>query len=64
MANQVNESPSSERQISRLFRFTVPETKDVEVYMVRLPDGRIVARTAEELREVEHESPSRPGPVR
>jgi len=35
----------------KLLEFKVPEVKDVEVYIVRLADGRIVARTAEELEE-------------
>ena len=32
-------------------RFKVPEVQEVEVYFVRLPDGRIVARTPDELEE-------------
>jgi hypothetical protein len=32
--------------------FQLPEGKSVEVYLVRLPDGRIVSRTAEELVEL------------
>jgi hypothetical protein len=32
-----------------LLSFRIPERKDVEVYLVELPDGRIVARTKEEL---------------
>jgi len=39
----------------RLLKFKVPEVKDVEVYIVRLADGRIVARTAEELEESKEE---------
>ena len=30
-------------------RFKLPEVEEVEVYFIRLPDGRIVARTREEL---------------
>jgi len=30
-------------------KFRIPEVKEIEVYLVRLPDGRIVARTKEEL---------------
>jgi len=33
-------------------KFKVPEVGDVDVYLVRLPDGRVVARTREELEEV------------
>ena len=36
-------------EILKSLRFRVPETQEVEVYLVRLPDGRIVARTKEEL---------------
>jgi hypothetical protein len=32
-----------------LLAFRIPEKRDVEVYIVELPDGRIVARTKEEL---------------
>jgi len=35
-----------------LLKFRVPEVGDVDVYLVRLPDGRIVARTREELEEL------------
>jgi len=33
----------------RLLRFRFPEVQEVEVFLVRLEDGRIVARTKEEL---------------
>jgi hypothetical protein len=33
----------------RLLRFRFPEVREVEVFLVRLEDGRIVARTKEEL---------------
>jgi len=36
----------------KLLKFKVPEVGDVDVYLVRLPDGRVVARTREELEEV------------
>jgi len=36
----------------RLLKFKVPEVGDVDVYLIRLPDGRIVARTKEELEEL------------
>ena len=32
-----------------LLQFQLPETKDIEVFLVRLEDGTIVARTKEEL---------------
>jgi len=35
----------------RLVRLEVPELEEVEVYLIRLPDGKVVARTAEELSE-------------
>jgi len=44
-----NVAPSSPGPASGLLHFRVPEVQEVEVYLVRLPDGRIVARTAEEL---------------
>jgi len=42
-------------QPEKLLQFKVPEIKNVEVYIVRLSDGRIVARTREELEEVKEE---------
>jgi hypothetical protein len=33
----------------RLVRIEVPEVEEVEVYLVRLEDGRLVARTGDEL---------------
>jgi len=38
-----------------LFSIKLPERRDIDVYLVRLPDGRIVARTKEELEELEEE---------
>jgi len=32
--------------------FQLPHGEAVEVYMVKLPDGRVVARTREELEEL------------
>jgi hypothetical protein len=32
-----------------LLSFKLPEKRDVEIYLIELPDGRIVARTKEEL---------------
>lgn len=46
---QGNAGSSSEERVSDLLKFKLPEVSDVEVYLVRLDDGRIVARTAEEL---------------
>lgn len=39
----------------RLLRFKVPQVENKEVYVVKLEDGRIVARTREELEEEEEE---------
>lgn len=35
--------------LERVSRLRLPQAKDVEVVLLRLPDGRIVARTREEL---------------
>ena len=48
----VNEGPSLPGPESALLAFKVPEIEDVEVFLVRLEDGTVVARTREEL-EVE-----------
>jgi len=37
----------------KILKFRVPEVEDKEVYLLRLEDGRIVARTKEELEEEE-----------
>lgn len=42
------ESSSGER-VEDLLKFNLPDVSDVEIYLVRLDDGRVVARTAEEL---------------
>lgn len=42
-------APSLPEPGSELLRFQVPEIEDVEVYLVRLEDGTVVARTAAEL---------------
>jgi len=42
-------------EVWKLFKFRFPEVNEIEVYLVRLPDGRIVARTREELEEIEKE---------
>ncbi|HUW96779.1 MAG TPA: hypothetical protein VMW58_13430 [Anaerolineae bacterium] len=44
-----NVAPFSPGPASDLLRFRVPEVQEVEVFLARLPDGRIVARTTEEL---------------
>jgi len=49
--------------------FQLPHGEAVEVYMVKLPDGRVVARTREELEELPPEiratarplTPAKPG---
>jgi hypothetical protein len=35
-----------------LVRFQVPKVAEVKAYLVELPDGRLVVRTEEELREI------------
>jgi len=44
-----NAPPSSPGPESDLLRFRVPEVNDIEVFILRLEDGTIVARTAAEL---------------
>jgi len=39
----------------RLLSFRLPEVQDKEIVIVRLEDGRIVARTKEELEEAKEE---------
>ncbi len=41
--------------VERLQSFQLPHPKEVEVVLIRLPDGRIVARTAEEVEAMEGE---------
>jgi len=55
MPEQDNERKSSQFTTLRSLKFRVPEMEDVEVYLVRLEDGRVVARTREELEELEEE---------
>ena len=38
-------------ELLKTLRFRVPKRKRVEAYIVRLDDGRVVARTKEELEE-------------
>jgi hypothetical protein len=40
----------------KLLQFKLPEVKEVEAYFVRLKDGRVVARTAEELAVIKKET--------
>ncbi|MBA7634999.1 hypothetical protein ES703_42599 [subsurface metagenome] len=47
----INAPPFSPGPDGELLKFRVPEVDDIEVYLIRLEDGRIVARTAEELEE-------------
>ncbi|GAH67492.1 unnamed protein product [marine sediment metagenome] len=44
-----NAPPSSPGLESELLKFRVPEVEDIEVVLIRLEDGTVVARTAEEL---------------
>lgn len=37
---------------NELLKFQVPEVEEVEVVLVRLADGRIVARTREEIEKM------------
>lgn len=39
-------------------QFQLPEVAGVNVYLVRLSDGRVVARTEEELKEAKEKSRS------
>lgn len=50
---QARPEPSLPPGTSELLKFQVPEVEDTEVYLVRLADGRIVARTKDELDEGE-----------
>ena len=36
----------------KLLQFQLPEVAEVKAYIVRMPDGRVVARTEEELAEL------------
>jgi len=37
----------------KLLQFKVPKVQDLDIYILRLPTGQIVARTAEEVEEIE-----------
>ena len=56
--NQDNRAPSSPDHDNALLSLRLPEIEDVEVFLVRLDDGTVVARTAGELeREGQEEAP-------
>ena len=40
---------SSEERVEDLLKFKLPEVSNVEVFLIRLADGTVVARTKEEL---------------
>lgn len=42
-------------QPEKLLSFRIPQVENKEVVLVRLSDGRIVARTREELEEIKDE---------
>lgn len=46
-----NGPPFSPAPDGELLKFRVPEVDDIEVFLIRLEDGTIVARTAAELEE-------------
>ncbi len=48
----INEGPSLPEPGSELLKFRVPEVEDVEVFLIRLEDGTVVARTGKELEGV------------
>ncbi|GAH31618.1 unnamed protein product [marine sediment metagenome] len=52
----INAPPSSPGPESELLKFRVPEVEDIEVVLIRLEDGTVVARTAEELEKEGGES--------
>lgn len=45
----INAPPFSPGPDEELLKFRVPEVDDIEVFLIRLEDGTIVARTAAEL---------------
>ncbi len=45
----INAPPFSPGPDGELLKFRVPEVEDIEVVLIRLEDGTIVARTAAEL---------------
>ena len=46
---QDNPESSSEERVEDLLKFKLPEVSNVEVFLIRLADGTVVARTKEEL---------------
>jgi len=47
---ELPESPQAPKEPwEGILKFTIPERRDVEIYLIKLPDGRIVAKTKEEL---------------
>ena len=42
-------------ELEKLLAFQVPEVKDLKIYAVKTKDGRILARTEEELSELPKE---------
>jgi hypothetical protein len=50
-----SEEKSSPVPAAELLKFKVPSVANVDVYLVRLADGTIVARTGEELRKLREE---------
>ncbi len=52
----INAPPSSPGLENELLKFQVPEVENIEVVLIRLADGTIVARTAAELEEESDQS--------
>jgi hypothetical protein len=57
---QGNEAPSSPATVAPSLKFQLPETEELDVFVVVLEDGRKVVRTAEELEASEHSDSSLP----
>ena len=43
-------------ELEKLLAFQVPEVKDVKIYAVKTKDGRVLARTEEELEALPKET--------
>jgi len=43
-------------ELEKLLAFRVPEVKDVKIYAVKTKDGKIIARTEEELETLPKET--------
>ena len=52
ISEQGQGSPSPQAIPSTLLKFTLPEFKRKEVYVVQFPDGHLEARLAEELEAI------------